>query len=646
VSRSRLHRLGLDEGSLPGERDAAARWMDDLSRRVLPGLLETLGDSAEDDLAPGTRMASYRLESVLGRGGMGTVYRAHDDRLDRPVAIKFLSRRAGGRDGGGHRLLDEARAAARLDHPGIAVVHEVGETDDGRPYIVMAHCDGETLADRLARGPLPLAESLDVATQLADALAAAHRARITHRDVKPSNVIIAPGGRTKVIDFGIAGSDGGTGPQGAGTLPYMSPERLEGAPSDARADVWSLGVVLHEMLTGERPFRGDDRAAVLSGIRAAPAAFAARPDVPPEVAAVLRRCLALEPEDRYGSADEVVQDLVALAPDWPARRERATAADPAASAGEHTRKGRHFLEGGDPPSVSRARDRFLAALSDDPTFAPAWCGLSDAYEQLGYLSVLPPEEAHLRARAAAERALELDPDLAAAHVSLATVLLDYYRDWTAAERHYLRALELDPAYAVGRQLYAEFLRDRGDFAEALEQIDEAIRLDPLSPYFRLVRGIVLHMARRPDDAIDAFDRLLEAMPDFPIAHFYRGLAYAGAGRHEQALAALAAMDPDGTFPDALALRGAVLGRAGDRTGAAEALARLEALASGSGYHPQPFHRGLIHLGMGDVERAITLFEEDADRRTWFSRVLKVDPGFDSIRDHPRFQALLERVGGR
>lgn len=131
-------------------------------------------------------------------------------------------------------------------------------------------------------------------------------------------------------------------------------------------------------------------------------------------------------------------------------------------------------------------------------FARAWSGLSDAYEMLAYLAVLPPEEAHLRARAAAERALELDPDLAEAHVSLATVLLDYYRDWAAAERHYVRALALEPGYAPGRQLYAECLRDQGRFEEALIEIDEAIRLDPLSSYNRLVRSIVLCMARRYD----------------------------------------------------------------------------------------------------------------------------------------------------
>ncbi|MGH7574271.1 MAG: tetratricopeptide repeat protein [Longimicrobiales bacterium] len=163
---------------------------------------------------------------------------------------------------------------------------------------------------------------------------------------------------------------------------------------------------------------------------------------------------------------------------------------------DHYRRGRHFLDGGDPASASKARDEFLAALNVDPTFARAWSGLSDAYEMLAYVALLRPEDAHVRARAAAERALDLDPNLAEAQVSLATVLLDYYRDWAGAERHYVAALALDPGYARGRQLYAELLRDQGRFDEALAEVDEAVRLDPLSPYNRLVRGIVFRMARR------------------------------------------------------------------------------------------------------------------------------------------------------
>lgn len=627
--------------------------MDDLARRVLPGLLDTLAPPGTDRATEpklGERIGPYRLLSVLGRGGMGVVFRAQDEQLDRLVALKFLDAPAVGREAGRERLLDEARAAARLDHPGIAVVHEVGETDEGRPFMVMAQCDGETLAGRIARETLPIDAALDITRQIADALTAAHRAGIVHRDVKPANIVVNEAGRVKIVDFGIAGGAAPGAapiPHAAGTLPYMSPEQLDGKSTDARTDVWAVGVVLFEMLTGVRPFGGEDRAAVAASIRAAhPLPLGQlRPDAPPAVAAIVDRCLARRAHDRFPSAQALLSALVELGPAWP--RTPADGPGPKTPDGtrlvaDHCRRGRHFLDGGDPPSVARARDAFLAALDLDPLHAPAWCGLSDAYELQAYLTVLPPEEAHLRARAAAERALALDPDLAAAHVSLATVLLDYYRDWAGAEKHYRRALTLDPSYAPGHQLYAEFLRDQGRFDEALVEIDEAIRLDPLSPYYRLVHGIVLRMARRQDEAVDVFQQLLAATPDYRMGHFFLGLTYASLNEHARALAAFDHMDPDGTFPDAVALRGVVHARAGRRAEAESVRSSLDTI--GAGHHVLPFHHALIHLNLGAVERAITLLEEDADRRSWFSRILGVEPFFDEVRDHPRFQALLARVG--
>lgn len=622
----------------------SADWLEDFAGRVLPVLIDALGSTAAHEPRPGDRIGSYRLSSELGRGGMGVVFQAHDERLDRPVALKFLNPHFGHADGSLDALLAEARAAARLDHPAIAAVHDVGETEDGRAYIVMAHCEGETLEALIGRGPVPIGNVIDIGCQLADALAAAHRAAILHRDVKPSNVMLAPHGRVRLIDFGVAARSGlpaASSPRG-GTLPYMSPERLAGEEADAKADLWSLGVVLYEMLAGRRPFSGATAQAVVAAIqscgREPPPAI---PAVPAELLAVVQRCLAANPEDRYRSAEALRAALLDASPEWPGRPEPAGAVSDPARVREHYRRGRHLLSGGDPASVRRARDAFLTALRADPGHAPAWAGLSDAYELMAYLAILPPDEAHLRARAAAERALQLEPDLAEAHVSLATVLLDYYRHREAAERHYRRALSLQPDNATAHQLFAEFLRDQGRFEQAITEIDEAIRLDPLSPYHRLVRGIVLHMARRHDEAMQEFEGLLAATPDYPMAHFYIALTCASSDRPDRALHALDVVDPDHTFPDAISMRGAVHARAGREAEARAALRLLH--RKGGKHHVLPFHEALVRAGLGEMDAALTLLEEDVEQRTWFNRVLGVEPLLDPLRDHPRFRALLERV---
>jgi serine/threonine-protein kinase len=400
------------------------------------------------------------------------------------------------------------------------------------------------------------------------------------------------------------------------------------------------------LLAHRRPFQGGDRQALIEAIATGePDPLSTlRPETPPELATVVERCLRKRPEDRYESAEGVHAALSALVPGWPDRGRRATPGAARAAAEASYRKGRHCLDSGDVASVRKGLEAFREALDLDPDFALAWCGLSDSYECLGYWAALPPEEAHPRARAAAERALGLEPELAAAHTSLATVLLDYYHDWDSARQHYELALRLDPAYAVGHQLHAELLRDQGRFDEALAEIDEAIRLDPLAPYFRLVRGVILHMARRHEEALAAFEALLQATPDYPAAHFYIGLTCASSGKLVRTLDALRIMDPSAASPDPIAIRGAALARAGR---SAEAMEALRSLASvGADHHVFPFHEALIRLNLGEVESGITRLEEDVDRRTWYSRIMGVEPLLDPARGHPRFQALLERVGIR
>lgn len=281
------------------------------------------GDS-EGVLRVGEGFAHYTVAEKLGAGGMGVVYRATDGRLERDVALKVLPAAALGDPAARERLLREARTASRLNHAHICTVHEVGEAK-GLAYIAMEHVEGRTLSELLRQQPLPPAQVLRYATQIADALSHAHGRDVVHRDLKPANVLVTADGRTKVLDFGLAkhmpeaassafarGDTSITLPGTiAGTLAYMSPEHLRGGAADRRSDVWSFGVMLHEMLAGERPFAGKTpfelSAAILEG-RATPLPES----VPRELHAIVARCLAQKPESRYPSGRDLLAALETL----------------------------------------------------------------------------------------------------------------------------------------------------------------------------------------------------------------------------------------------------------------------------------------------------------------------------------------------
>lgn len=270
----------------------------------------------------GTTIGPYRVLRELGQGGMGTVVLAEDTRLGRHVALKTVSGAQAGTSGGRAQLLDEARAAAALTHPAIAAVHDVIE-HDGNIAIVFELVDGETLAARLAKGPLPEALAVQIAVQIADALAVAHGARVLHRDLKPSNIMLAPGGVVKILDFGIArfrpvghetpaGKDGDEGFMG--TPGYVPPEQWTGKAVDERADLYALGVVLFEMLTGKRPFpeREPFTLAFAAIDRIARRVSSLRPGVSPALDRLVARLLAADPALRPPRARVVADELRSL----------------------------------------------------------------------------------------------------------------------------------------------------------------------------------------------------------------------------------------------------------------------------------------------------------------------------------------------
>ncbi|HSM61373.1 MAG TPA: serine/threonine-protein kinase [Longimicrobiales bacterium] len=281
-----------------------------------------LDETAPDPLEQG-RIGRFEVVRRIGRGGMGVVYLGYDPELDRHVALKVMSASTLGDDATAARLLHEARATSRLDHPCIATVYDVGRTEDGRLFMAMAYYPGRTLAERIAEGPLSADRALDIAKQVADALAAAHAAGIVHRDVKPANVMLLPDGSVRVLDFGVARlMDATLTRAGAtlGTVAYMSPEQTRGAEVDGRSDLWALGVVLHEMLTGGRPFAAGSETAVIHRIRHdAPDMDSVPRDAPPGLRAIVERCLAKEPDERFPDAASLAAALDGAAAPTPHR---------------------------------------------------------------------------------------------------------------------------------------------------------------------------------------------------------------------------------------------------------------------------------------------------------------------------------------
>src|ERR1700682_5403036 len=278
-------------------------------------------------ILPGRRLGPYEILSAIGAGGMGEVYRARDTRLDRIVAIKVLPTHLADRTELRERFEREARTIASLNHPHICTLHDIGQ-QDGVDFLVMEYLEGETLAQRLVKGPLSLDQVLQYAIEIADALDKAHRKGVTHRDLKPGNIMLTKSG-TKLLDFGLAKLKQEVAPttpvsqlptmtkairgEGTilGTLQYMAPEQVEAKEVDARTDIFAFGAVVYEMATSRKAFEGKTSASVMAKIMEAdpPSMTSLQPMTPPALDRVVKKCLAKEPEKRWQTASDLTDEL-------------------------------------------------------------------------------------------------------------------------------------------------------------------------------------------------------------------------------------------------------------------------------------------------------------------------------------------------
>ena len=785
-------------------------------------------------IPPGTCLGPYEVARLLGAGGMGEVYLAHDTRLGRDVAVKILARRDMNDPSARARLIREAQHASILNHPNICTIHEVGETAE-HAFIVMEHVEGQTLSAMIEANELMPDAAVRYGSQIADALAHAHDHGVVHSDLKSANVIITPDGRAKVLDFGVArrlhhhSVEEATRSQDsvtelgviAGTLPYMAPELLRGVTANERSDIWALGVLLHEMVAGRRPFTGNTGFELSSAIlRESPAPLPTR--IPSALARIIGKCLEKDPAQRYQRAGELrvaLQTAEPLAPVANGRALRTVAfgrkhlwaltalmavclvfglfvlsgpisrdlvprgrrGNPTslailpllnATGGVETEylsdgisdalinslsrlpqlrvmaRGTVFMYKGkeiDPRKIGQElavhavfsgrltqRDdttiiqadlanaidgtqiwgeRYtgtlteLPALQDeiavdilrqlrleltadqqqrfnkrdtnnatayrlylegryhsnrltmdglkrgielmnqairlDPAYALAYAGLADAYADASSV-YLPVSEALPRARATAEHALRLDPALAEAHAVLGYIKGTHDRQWAEAEQELRRTITLRPSYARAHEAYGHIQMIQGRADDAIDAMNRARALDPLSDLINANLGWFYYLARRYPEALAWSQRLVDLDRTFVAARYNLAMTYEQMGRYSEALAAFqeaSALDPANLPVKALLCHG--YASSGDSGRAQQLLLELTPQAAQGSLDPTWI--GLIHAALGHKEEAFDWFEKAFQARSETLLYLKVDPKYDSLRADPRFAALVKRL---
>ena len=479
--------------------------------------LETAGGLLADDLAgslAGQLIGSYKIETLIGTGGMGEVYLAEDTRLDRKVAIKFLSSDLEADELARRRQIREAKAAAKLDHQNICTIHEVAD-DAGRSFIVMQYVEGKTLASIMQSRPMELGESLDVSIQVADALSLAHSRGVVHRDIKPQNVMITPQGQVKVLDFGLAKvmrqnpveADAISGEKGLsapglilGTAPYMSPEQAKGAIVDGRSDLFSLGVLLYECVTGKPAFGGDTPMEICAQVIHVdpPAPSQINSSVRPELDAVILKALAKDPDKRYQSGAEMLGNLRALRTRVKEEERRSTSPMPS-RVGTFSARALRALS-----NVVRRRVVFIPGilvaliLLSGVLWPPAKLHQPSAGAEYFYNegTAALREGLYYKASKSLKQAVKADDDFALAHARLAEALA-----------------ELD---------YADEAKSEVIRAELV--VPNRSKLPPLDGLY--LDAITKTVLSESASAIESYQEIARQVPDADKSHAYFGLGVA------------------------------------------------------------------------------------------------------------------------
>ncbi len=724
---------------------------------------------------------------------MGVVYKAWDEHLDRWVAIKTLApERMSDQDR--RRFIQEAKTASALNHPNIVVVHDV-ISQERADFIVMEFVEGRPLKALIAAGGMPIEEIVRLGVQIADAVACAHEHGIVHRDLKPSNILVTPEQRVKVLDFGLAKREDPAHAMGAtatmdgmvtGTAGYMSPEQIRGQSGGTPADIFSLGIILYEMLAGRRPFLGDTQAALMGAIlfEEPRAVWELRPEVPAELAQCVMGCLRKHPVERVAGAAQVRRALQGLKVDgshtgpistaalarkpslvvlpfttrgsaenldyfgeglaeeiinaltrlpnlrviarasafafrgpgydiaairdklcvdylldgsvrhggdrvrvtvnlvrtsdtsqmWSERFERqitdifaiqaeistataeklkihlggagggvhAPAATPNIEAYKLYLQGRFFWNRRSWPNLRRGIECFQQALEHDPLYADAYAGIADSYNMLGYYNERPPRQAFSKAKAAAEKALQLDPDNPGANASLGFTSLFHDWNWNKAETQFHRALERDPESSRAHHWHAWCYFATGQPEQAVAAMERAHDRDPLAPIVNDHLGLSYSLAGRHDKALRQLQQTISVAPDFFLAHYRVGWVYLQQGQPREAVAPLerAVELSEGAY--GLGMLGYAYGLSGCPDRALRVGERL--VSEAAARYLSPLETALVRAGLSDLDGAFAALRQALEDRSADLVLLDSYPWRAELRGDPRFAEVAAAVG--
>jgi len=769
-----------------------------LLKDISPEVTETIRAPLKELIRGSLFARRYEIIEELGKGGMGKVYRAFDKKIDEEVALKVIKPEIAADAETIKRFSNELKLARKISHRNVGRMFELME-DEGTHFITMEYIPGEDLK-RMIRmsGQLGVGTAVHIAEQVCEGLTEAHRLGVVHRDLKPSNIMIDRDGNVRIMDFGIARSLRAKGITGAGmmvgTPEYMSPEQVEGKEADQRSDIYSLGAILYEMMTGRLPFEGDTALSIAvkhkTEMPKDPREF--NPQIPEDLSRLILKCLEKEKESRYQRADEILSVLVTIetrtsttriatakTPDtkrileaeWkksiavlpfsnrsPEKeqeyfcdglteeiinalshvRELKVVARTSAfafkgkeidirevgeklnvdavlegsvrKAGDRLRitaqlinvadgyhlwserfdrqmkdvfdiqdevtleivdklkikllieerkqvvkrytdnleaynlllKGRYFWAKRTKEGLKRGMEYCHRAIEIEPTYALAYAYLASNFISLGWLGFTPPDEAFPKAKAAAQKALEIDGSLPQAYCSLAFVSLFYDWDWTAAEKGFKKALSLNPGLDYAHFGYAVFLECMGRLDEALLALKKALELDPLSLLMHSDLGSCLRLARRYNEAHEQLQKTIEMDPNFGQAHFYMGVLYNNKGMYKEAIAEFQkAIELTGGLSWAFGNLGYAYAMLGQKDEAEKILHALEE-RSKEEYIRSTTLVGLYYA-LRDINRSFECLEKALEERDPLMPLIKVLPELDFVRPDPRFKALLEKM---